>query len=273
MNSSSNSSPAPRVSICLVNYKTAELTRLCLRSIRKRTHNIPYEVIVVDNDSGDASLEYLRSLRWIRLIERPGQVTKSGSWAHGTGLDLGLAAARGEFFLALHSDVFIRRDGWLDWLLGRIEARPNIACAGSGKLDLRPRWLEFLRNATDFKRWWRRATIDDPRKLDFYVRAICAVYRRELLLREKLGFAMDVDQGMTCGKRLYFELLDRGFATDVVRDFEMARYVHHLAHATMVLNPEFKVRSKTDRKCRKKMAAILASPEIQEIQDDDRLDQ
>ena len=44
-----------KATICIVNYKTLELTRLCLRSIRKFT-NYPYEVIVVDNDSGDESL-------------------------------------------------------------------------------------------------------------------------------------------------------------------------------------------------------------------------
>jgi hypothetical protein len=32
----------------------------------------------------------------------------------------------------------------------------------------------------------------------------------------------------------------------------MARDIFHLAHATMVLNPEFTVRSKTDRKFRQK---------------------
>ena len=72
--------------ICVVNYKTETLTKLCLRSIRKFTE-YPYRVVVVDNDSGDASLDYLRSLDWIELIERPGQVHKSGSWAHGTALD------------------------------------------------------------------------------------------------------------------------------------------------------------------------------------------
>ena len=67
--------------ICIVNYKTEELTRLCLRSIRKFTE-APYQVVVVDNDSNDSSLEYLRSLDWITLIERPGEVVRSGSWAH-----------------------------------------------------------------------------------------------------------------------------------------------------------------------------------------------
>ena len=83
--------------ICIVNYKTEELTRLCLRSIKKFTKS-PYKVVVVDNDSGDSSLEYLRSLDWITLIERPGEVVKSGSWAHGTALDKGLEVCDTEYF-------------------------------------------------------------------------------------------------------------------------------------------------------------------------------
>ena len=58
-----------KAAICIVNYKTLDFTRLCLRSIRKFTE-YPYEIIVVDNNSRDESLEYLKSLKWIRLIER-----------------------------------------------------------------------------------------------------------------------------------------------------------------------------------------------------------
>ena len=51
-----------KATICIVNYKTLHFTRLCLRSIRKFT-KYPYEVIVVDNDSQDESLKYLK-LAW-----------------------------------------------------------------------------------------------------------------------------------------------------------------------------------------------------------------
>lgn len=61
--------PNGAVTICVVHYRTPELIRLCLRSIRKYTPK-PYEMVVVGNDSQDESLEYLRSLGWIRLIER-----------------------------------------------------------------------------------------------------------------------------------------------------------------------------------------------------------
>ena len=92
-----------KATICIVNYKTLDFTRLCLRSIRKFT-NYPYEVIVVDNDSGDASLEYLRGLGWIRLIERRSEPDEpGGGFAHGTGLQLGLENCNTEFFVSMHS--------------------------------------------------------------------------------------------------------------------------------------------------------------------------
>src|SRR5210317_2109543 len=102
-----------KATICIVNYKTLDFTRLCLRSIRKFT-KYPYEVIVVDNDSQDESLEYLKSLDWIRLIERrAGANEPGGGYAHAAGLDLGLENCNTEFFVSMHSDTFVRKDNWL----------------------------------------------------------------------------------------------------------------------------------------------------------------
>ena len=110
-----------KATICIVNYKTLDFTRLCLRSIRKFT-NYPYEVIVVDNNSGDASLEYLRSLGWIRLIERRSEPDEQGGgFAHGAGLQLGLENCNTEFFVSMHSDVFIQKANWLGDLISYFE--------------------------------------------------------------------------------------------------------------------------------------------------------
>ena len=62
--------PEPKVTILIPNYKTLMLTKLCLRLIRKHTEKSMIHVIVIDNDSNDESTEYLRSLKWIELIER-----------------------------------------------------------------------------------------------------------------------------------------------------------------------------------------------------------
>jgi len=257
------------VTICVVNYKTEVLTRLCLRSIRKRT-KVPYEVVVVDNDSGDASLEYLRSLDWITLIERPGEVKQGGSWAHGTALDIGLDQCDSEFFMAMHSDTFVRREGWLEEIVAMAEN--GGACVGGGKLDLRNPILDFLKKATDYRLFIKKRIKKDV-KSRFYARTICSLYRTEILNKENLRFAMGVEDGFTCGKKLYYEIVDRGYMTVVVPEKTMAQYIYHLAHATMVLNPEFTVRTRTEKKFQKKIKQVLASREVREIAEDESLDQ
>ena len=60
---------APTVSICIPHYQVQDLMRLCLRALRRYTDGPPYEVIVVDNGSTDSSLDWLRSVGWITLVE------------------------------------------------------------------------------------------------------------------------------------------------------------------------------------------------------------
>ena len=106
-----------KATIGIVQYKTLDFIRLCLRSIRKFTA-YPCEVIVVDNDSADESLEYLRKLKWIRLIERKNEPDEpGGGYSHAAALDVALANCNTEFFVSLHSDVFVKRTGWLAALI------------------------------------------------------------------------------------------------------------------------------------------------------------
>ncbi len=224
----------------------------------------------MDNDSGDASLDYLRSLKWIKLIERSGETIRSGSWAHGSGLDAGFESCDTEFFVAMHSDVIIHSDKWLDELVNLAESESKISCVGSGKLEVKPKWLVMLKKVTDFKLWFRK--MSGNTKDRFYVRAICALYRTETLRKEGLSFSADTERGMTCGKKLYFELLKKNYSTVVVAPEKMAEWIYHLAHATMVLNPEFKVRRRTEEKCRKEMVKLMNSTLIKELGNDSSLD-
>ncbi len=114
-----------KATICIVNYKTEDFVRLCLRSIRKFTR-YPYEVIVIDNNSADGSLEYLRGLKWIRLIERDTQNDIGGGQAHAAALDMGLTNCRTEFFISMHSDTFVHKAGWLEELVGYFETMKRL---------------------------------------------------------------------------------------------------------------------------------------------------
>ncbi len=264
-----------KATICIVNYKTFDFTRLCLRSIRKFT-DYPCEVLVVDNDSADESLEYLKSLDWIKLIERrakPGE--PGGGYAHGAALQLALEQCRTEFFVSMHSDTFVKKHGWLKSLIDYFKDDPKTACVGSGKIELIPQWRLWLKKATDFRTFKRKLlrTPDPLGKYRYYNRTICSLYRTEVLQNEKLSFLMDRDKGLTAGKKLYFELVDRGYNTVELPPSVMGKYVIHLAHATQVVNPqEFTLRKHTVRKCNRLVRKVMSSPVIQDVLKDESLD-
>lgn len=274
-----------KATICIINYKTLDFTRLCLRSIRKFT-NYPYEVIVVDNNSQDESLEYLKSLKWIRLIEHPPESGElRGSYAEGSALDLGLENCNTEFFISMHSDTFVQKENWLGELIGYFNNDETIACVGSDKIELIPppfcfakamqRGRILLKKATDFRTFKHKILREpDPLgKFRYHNRTICCLYRTEILRREELSFLMDHNKGLTDGKKLYLELVDRGYGTVELPPATMGRYVIHLAHATQVVNPqEFTLRKRTIKKCNRIIDKVMSSAIMQNIVTDDSLD-
>ncbi len=264
-----------KAAICIVNYKTPDLTRLCLRSIRRFT-KYPYEVIVVDNDSQDKSLEYLKSLNWIRLIERrAGADEPGGGYAHAAGLNLGLENCNTEFFISMHSDTFVRRDGWLKDLISYFDSDEDIVCVGSGKIEMIPEWRIILKKVTDF-RTFKRKVLQEPDavgKFRYWNRTICSLYRTDVLHLEKLSFLMGREMGLTGGKKLYFEIVDRGHKTIALPPSVMGRFIYHLAHATQVVNQsEFNLRDRTKRKINRNIKKIMNSQQVQEIMADSSLD-
>ena len=263
-----------KATICIVNYKTLDFTRLALRCIRKYTKH-PYEVIVVDNDSRDESLEYLKSLKWIRLLERQSRDDSSGSRSHSAALELGYQSCDAEFFVSMHSDAFAYRDNWLTDLIGYFGADERIACVGSGKLEMTSKWRILLKKATDLRTFKRKLLREpDPTgKYRRYNRTICCLYRTQILRNENLSFLVDEQRGLTSGAGLYFALVDRGYPTVELPAVVMGRYVMHLAHATQVVNVgEFGIRKRTAKKCRRFIAKVMSSPAIQSVLNDDSLD-
>ncbi|MCK4752903.1 MAG: glycosyltransferase [Planctomycetes bacterium] len=263
-----------KATICIVNYKTLDLTRLCLRSIRKFT-NYPYEVIVIDNNSQDESLDYLKSLSWIRLIEhRPEKDKAYGGHAHGIALDISLKNCNTEFFVSMHSDTFAQKHNWLTELISYFQDDKKIASVGAGKLELSPTWQLILKKATDIRTFKRKLlrTADPTGKYRYYNRTICSLYRTDILINENLSFNPDTE--LTSGKKLYFELVDRGYKTIELTQSIMNPYVIHLAHATQVINPsEFDLRKKTAKKYNRLINKIMSSDMTQSILNDHSLDQ
>lgn len=266
----------PRVSILIPHYRTLELTKFCLRSLRKYTDPAEVEVIVIDNGSRDASTGYLRTLAWIKLIEREPVPGEGAAASHARALDLGLAQATAPYVLSMHTDTIITSPDWLDYLLAQIEADARIAGVGSWKLEFRP-WHRRLVRQLD-PAWRRlRAWLPPPfrsrrppkgDRQPLYLRSHCALYRTDLLRRHALSF----DANEVAGKVLHHQLEAQGYTMKFLDVHGLAEHLRHINHATMILNPEIAGRKTGSEAERRRVRRELESLAYRAILEDDSLD-
>ncbi len=261
---------SPLVSIIIPHYRTAELARLCLRAIRHHTRDTPYEVIVIDNDSQDeASLSYLRSVRWIRLIERTADVGVKQK-GHKEAVDLGFAAAQGPLVMAIHTDTIALRSDWLSWQVAQLESHPRCAAVGTDKLEFKDGWsqtLEWLKPLESVRLLFRdrRRPVYPP-----FIRSHCALYRKEVL--STLNLRYDDPEQDTAGRSIHLGLEAAGYEARLLSVAATMDRVAHISHATMVLHPDLGARTRTIRKGLTRMERFLARPEIARLLQDDTLD-
>ncbi len=271
-----NSSKA-EVTLLVPNYKTPDITRLCLRLLRRHTDSSRIHVIAIDNGSGggDESLDYLRSLNWIELIERQVVPGESPGASHAAALDMALERVTTPYVMSIHTDTFVLRDDWLDFLLKQIESDDNIAGVGSWKLEVKPGWKLFLKKIeyaiqkVIYPIIGKELITDGKGKHFHYLRSHLALYRTDLLQKYKISFGAGEE---TAGKILHKTLEDKGHEMVFIPSVELIKYAVHLNHATMILNPELGSREKTVRKGARKIQAMLNKMQADKILADTSLD-
>lgn len=123
--------------IVIVNFRTPELVIDCLRSLSSQVDALGNgRVIVVDNKSGDDSVEKLSasidSENWGAWAEvKP--MDRNGGFAYGNnaGIRLALAAPkRGDYVLLLNPDTIVHPDA-IKALVAFMDANPEVGIAGS----------------------------------------------------------------------------------------------------------------------------------------------
>jgi len=111
-----------RVDIVIINYNTKEEIKDCLESIKELT-DYNYQVIVVDNNSTDGSIEYLESLDWIDLIKNDDNL------GYARACNQGIKKGNSEYILLLNSDIRVT-EGWLKPLVEMASSDDEIAVVG-----------------------------------------------------------------------------------------------------------------------------------------------
>lgn len=118
-----------KVSIIIVNYNVRYFLEVCIDSIIRASKQLQVEIIVVDNDSKDDSLELLKE-RYPQVILIENKDNKGFSKANNQGV----AIAKGEYILFLNPDTVMPED-FLEKTVGNLDAHPNAGALGPRIID------------------------------------------------------------------------------------------------------------------------------------------
>lgn len=108
------------VSIVIVSYRTRGLVKQCLKSIRRAASALDYEVLVVDNASGDGLPELVRErFPETRLFALPENV------GFAAGNNVAIRKAKGRYVFVLNPDTMLEA-GALEAMVAFMDAHADV---------------------------------------------------------------------------------------------------------------------------------------------------
>ena len=124
----------PDLSILIVNYKTPQLIIDCLHSVFTHTTGITFEVVIIDNQSGDDSETQVRVAFPVGTFPQVHWFDMGYNAGFGRANNYAMKQARGRNYLLLNSDTLLR-----DNLIGRcsqlLDQQPDVAAVGAMQIN------------------------------------------------------------------------------------------------------------------------------------------
>ncbi len=252
----------PKFAIVMVNYKTLELTKLSLSLLKQHIDAgliaNTTEVWVVDNDSQDASTDYLRSLDWIHLIERKSVGKEEGFAAHGHALDLVLPKINCQYLFLMHTDTFIYQSAVFEKMLSymRSDAK-NVAVGCLEQLNrgcMRSCWRLVSRYC---KYHYRRImtkrgfNVREPKPYkEQYIKSFFAVWDVQWMKENQLTFMM---QNRIPGYALQDKVLEKSYKIKRISPMIIFKYLDHAEAGTVGLVAGY---DNMNRRVKRKLALL-----------------
>ena len=214
-------------SIIILTYNQLQYTRQCVASIQSRTTQ-PYELIFVDNGSTDGTVDYLRSLSNVTVIEN------AENRGYSAGVNQGIRASRGKYIILLNNDVVVT-SGWLGRHLNALDRDRDIGLVGPTLTWPEcPQMIDApyddLSKLEAFAHTWATEKKGCVEEVPDLVGA-CMATRREVI--DRVGL-LDEDFGIgQCEDKDYCRrVAAAGYRCVIARD----AFVHHFGHRTFLGN-------------------------------------
>ena len=169
-------------SIVILTYNQLEYTKLCIESIRKFTPKDKYELIVVDNNSTDETVKWLKEQSDIKLI------LNTENYGVPKGYNQGINVCVGDNILLLNNDVIVTPNWlynldyalWSNYKIGAVSCVSNYVSNGQ-KVNVN---YNDITSMLDFA---NRFNIKDSNKYEKRSKLIgfCFLVKREVV--DKVG--------------------------------------------------------------------------------------
>lgn len=117
-----NQNSEEHISIIIVHKDRPEYLNICLQSIAVTSFNNNYEIIVVDNNSGKESQDFLSE------IENEVKVVRNDKnlyWSAAANKGVQAADKNSKYYVFMHCDVVVLNPAWLDLLINVSEAQQS----------------------------------------------------------------------------------------------------------------------------------------------------
>lgn len=102
------------VSIIVIHKDKPEFLNICLQSIVVMSANNNYELIVVDNNSGPETQEFLDEIQdQVKVVRNKENLF----WSAAANLGAKAADPHTRYFIFMHSDVVVLNPAWIDLLI------------------------------------------------------------------------------------------------------------------------------------------------------------
>lgn len=122
----------PFFSVIIVNYEADDYLKPCIESVLNQSFE-DFEIILVDNDSKDKSLETITSDE--AIAGKIHILAEQKNHGFAVGNNIAVAKANGQWIALLNPDAVADPD-WLQAIHEAIERHPNVKAFASAQLDL-----------------------------------------------------------------------------------------------------------------------------------------
>lgn len=126
-----------KLSVIYVYYDTPEELQLSIKSLERACIKIPFEVIIVNNNSPKGIPKKIYDKSNIMIIEN------GTNYGYGKGLNQGATIAKGEYLLLVNPDIIFKKEAIIN-LLREIQRKPKIGIIAPQLIDEKGNILQSI---------------------------------------------------------------------------------------------------------------------------------